>query len=202
MAVIHAIARIEIGAVDRYAIDALPGGRNAVLLSVAEIVVGTLDRCTGSAKARDEVTGLQAVAGVTVITDDGRVDALTVALVTAVGGARVVVVAGFGQVGAISSRVTRILRARIVVVTGRERRLIEAGPGVFATTLCLILGFGLLALSGFQINAWLGLMTAIVALIALLFDFLFIPGAMILWEEYLENKSPKKGKLPMALQNP
>ena len=80
--------------------------------------------------------------------------------------------------------------------------LAEAGPGVFATTLCLILGFGLLALSGFQINAWLGLMTAIVALIALLFDFLFIPGAMILWEEYLENKSPKKGKLPMALQNP
>ena len=56
----------------------------------------------------------------------------------------------------------------------------ESGPGVVATTLCLAAGFFVLALSGFAINAWLGLMTGIIALIALGFDLLFVPAAFAL----------------------
>lgn len=55
--------------------------------------------------------------------------------------------------------------------------LAETGPGMVATTLCLAGGFFVLALSGFEINAWLGLMTAIITVIALGFDLLFIPAA-------------------------
>jgi uncharacterized protein len=56
----------------------------------------------------------------------------------------------------------------------------ESGPGVVATTLCLSAGFFVLASSGFQINAWLGLMTGIIALFALVFDLLFVPAAFAL----------------------
>ncbi|MCI0755769.1 efflux RND transporter permease subunit [Teichococcus vastitatis] len=56
----------------------------------------------------------------------------------------------------------------------------EIGPGMLATTVCLAAGFFTLALSGFQINAWLGLMTGIVIVIAVIFDLLFIPAAFTL----------------------
>lgn len=58
--------------------------------------------------------------------------------------------------------------------------LSHVGPAISATTFSLALGFFVLATSGFQINAWLGLMTGIVALIAYVFDLLFIPAAFIL----------------------
>ena len=78
---------------------------------------------------------------------------------------------------------TAIRRARAAGDGARaaaRRALEEVGPGVAATTLCLAVGFFVLALSGFQINAWLGLMTAIVTLIAFAFDILFIPAALTL----------------------
>ncbi|KAB7613766.1 MMPL family transporter [Amylibacter sp. SFDW26] len=56
----------------------------------------------------------------------------------------------------------------------------DAGPGMAITTFLLVVGFGILAISGFQINAWLGLMTAIVAIIALLFDLIFLPAVLFL----------------------
>ena len=56
----------------------------------------------------------------------------------------------------------------------------DAGPGMAMTTVCLVVGFGVLALSGFQINAWLGLMTAIVAVVALVFDLIFLPAVLLL----------------------
>ena len=82
----------------------------------------------------------------------------------------------------------------IHIVTGIQRRLhlglgvreaIEdtfgtVGPGVISTTVCLSSGFFVLSLSGFQINAWIGLMTAIVTLIAIVFDLFFVPAAFAL----------------------
>lgn len=53
------------------------------------------------------------------------------------------------------------------------------GPGMIAMTLSLAAGFGCLAFSGFQINAWMGLMAALTILIALLFDLLFIPAILL-----------------------
>jgi len=52
----------------------------------------------------------------------------------------------------------------------------HSGPGILITTIILVAGFSCLAISGFQINAWMGLMTAIVILLALVFDFLFLPS--------------------------
>jgi len=55
----------------------------------------------------------------------------------------------------------------------------QAGPGIIITTVVLAAGFTCLYFSGFQINAWMGLMTAIVICVAFVFDFLFIPSILI-----------------------
>ncbi len=60
-----------------------------------------------------------------------------------------------------------------------RRAFVEAGPGMITTTIALAVGFGCLSLSGFQINAWMGLMTAIVICVALVFDFLFLPAVLV-----------------------
>ena len=60
-----------------------------------------------------------------------------------------------------------------------RRAFVEAGPGMITTTIALAVGFGCLSLSGFQINAWMGLMTAIVICVALAFDFLFLPAVLV-----------------------
>jgi len=54
----------------------------------------------------------------------------------------------------------------------------HSGPGILITTIVLVAGFSCLAISGFQINAWMGLMTAIVISLALVFDFLFLPSVV------------------------
>ncbi len=54
----------------------------------------------------------------------------------------------------------------------------HSGPGILITTIVLVAGFSCLAVSGFQINAWMGLMTAIVISLALVFDFLFLPSVV------------------------
>ncbi|MEL7451620.1 MAG: MMPL family transporter, partial [Pseudomonadota bacterium] len=59
----------------------------------------------------------------------------------------------------------------------------KAGPGILGTTVVLAVGFACLALSGFQINAWMGLMTAIVICVAFVFDMLFLPALLI----YMRN---------------
>lgn len=53
------------------------------------------------------------------------------------------------------------------------------GPAMFTSTVVLASGFFCLALSGFQINAWLGLMTAITILVAAAFDLLLLPSMLI-----------------------
>ncbi|GJL54716.1 MAG: RND transporter [Nitrospirales bacterium] len=55
----------------------------------------------------------------------------------------------------------------------------HAGEGIVVTTVILVVGFACLAFSGFQINAWMGLMTAIVIGVALVFDLLFLPSILI-----------------------
>jgi predicted RND superfamily exporter protein len=57
--------------------------------------------------------------------------------------------------------------------------MLQAGPGIVITTVVLAAGFACLAFSGFQINAWMGLMTAVVICIAFIFDFLFLPSILI-----------------------
>jgi hypothetical protein len=59
------------------------------------------------------------------------------------------------------------------------KAFLHAGPGIATTTLVLAIGFACLAFSGFQINAWTGLMTAIVIAVAFVFDLLFLPSLLI-----------------------
>lgn len=59
-----------------------------------------------------------------------------------------------------------------------------AGPGIVATSVVLAAGFGCLAFSGFQINAWMGLMTAITILVALVFDLLFMPAVLLTYRRW------------------
>ncbi|AUM12274.1 efflux RND transporter permease subunit [Ketobacter alkanivorans] len=55
----------------------------------------------------------------------------------------------------------------------------SVGPGLIAMTLSLATGFICLAFSGFQINAWMGLMAALTIIVALLFDLLLIPSILL-----------------------
>jgi len=57
------------------------------------------------------------------------------------------------------------------------------GRALFTTTLVLVAGFLVLALSSFQLNAGMGLLTAIVITIALAVDFLLLPPVLMIFEE-------------------
>lgn len=63
------------------------------------------------------------------------------------------------------------------------------GPGMIAMTLALASGFACLAFSGFQINAWMGLMAALTILIAVLFDLLFIPAILLAFAGRADGKA-------------
>lgn len=54
------------------------------------------------------------------------------------------------------------------------------GRALFSTSVILASGFLVLSLSGFKINAWMGLLTAIAIGFALMGDFLFLPPLLLL----------------------
>lgn len=58
----------------------------------------------------------------------------------------------------------------------------NVGTAIWVTSLVLICGFLVLTFSDFEINAQLGLMTAITILFALLTDFLLLPPLLLLWD--------------------
>ncbi|MES9926701.1 MAG: MMPL family transporter, partial [Candidatus Thiodiazotropha sp. 6PDIVS] len=53
------------------------------------------------------------------------------------------------------------------------------GTALWVTSLVLIVGFSILAFSQFQLNAGMGLLTAITLALALVADFLFLPPLLI-----------------------
>lgn len=57
------------------------------------------------------------------------------------------------------------------------------GMALWITTLVLIAGFGILAFSGFELNAGMGLLTAVTIGLALAADFLFLPPLLMKLEE-------------------
>lgn len=62
-----------------------------------------------------------------------------------------------------------------------ENSFAMVGTGMITMTFALAAGFACLAFSGFQINAWMGLMASITILVALLFDLLFIPAILLVF---------------------
>ena len=61
------------------------------------------------------------------------------------------------------------------------------GPAIMTTTLILATGFAVLAASTFKINAEMGLLTAMAIVLALLFDFLFLPALLMLGKKKTET---------------
>ncbi|MBB3061500.1 efflux RND transporter permease subunit [Microbulbifer rhizosphaerae] len=60
-----------------------------------------------------------------------------------------------------------------------HRALVEVGPALVVTTLILAVGFLLISLSAFQINASMGLVVAATVVLALLFDLLVLPVVLL-----------------------
>jgi hypothetical protein len=62
----------------------------------------------------------------------------------------------------------------------------SVGRALWITTLVLAIGFGVLSLSSFALNADMGLLTGIIIVVALAVDFLFLPAFLIVFD----NKNP------------
>lgn len=62
------------------------------------------------------------------------------------------------------------------------------GSALLITTVVLALGFGILILSNFNVNAYMGAMTSMTIVIAVIFDFLFLPALLLL----VDRRQPKR----------
>ncbi len=58
------------------------------------------------------------------------------------------------------------------------------GTAMWVTTLILVAGFGTLALSGYKVNADMGLLTALTIVLALVLDFLLLPALLLRMERH------------------
>ena len=64
-----------------------------------------------------------------------------------------------------------------------EYAFVHVGTALWITSIVLIAGFLILTLSDFQLNAKLGLLTAITISFALIADFLFLPPLLMLFKD-------------------
>ena len=64
------------------------------------------------------------------------------------------------------------------------------GAALLVTTVALALGFLILAQSNFAVNATMGLMTAMIIGIALVFDLLFLPGLLMRADRASAQRQP------------
>jgi hypothetical protein len=65
---------------------------------------------------------------------------------------------------------------------------VTVGPALIVTTFTLVLGFGVLAMSTFQLNQTMGILTAIAIVCALVADFLLLPAALLLFDRHGNKK--------------
>jgi len=73
------------------------------------------------------------------------------------------------------------------------------GVALTVTTVVLVAGFMVIALSNFQVNSQMGLLTAITIAIALIVDFLFLPTLLLLVDgdkEPVESTKPSEADAP------
>lgn len=65
----------------------------------------------------------------------------------------------------------------------------SVGQALWITTIVLAIGFSILALSSFRLNADMGLLTSIIIVTALVVDFLFLPAFLLLLDKNSKDKS-------------
>lgn len=88
---------------------------------------------------------------------------------------------------------TKYLRARREKLLSAEDAIRYAfrmvGPAIMTTTMILTVGFSVLAASTFKVNAEMGLLTTMAIVLALVFDFLFLPALLLLGRRDTEKKN-------------
>ncbi|MEP5731695.1 MAG: MMPL family transporter [Sulfitobacter sp.] len=72
----------------------------------------------------------------------------------------------------------RCRRSKMDVQAALEDTFTVVGSSIVLTSVALIMGFGIMAASGFSINQHIGLLTAVVIMFALLSDLLFLPALL------------------------
>ena len=65
------------------------------------------------------------------------------------------------------------------------------GTALWVSTFVLVIGFAILALSPFKVNAMLGLMVALTVACALIIDFLLLPSLLIALDRRKKAANPK-----------
>ena len=74
------------------------------------------------------------------------------------------------------------------------------GVALWTTTMALAAGFLVISTSAFAVNAEMGLLVAIVVVLALVVDFLLLPGLLIRFDKSLIGPSPNKTTVEAARQ--
>ncbi|WIO74216.1 MMPL family transporter [Porticoccaceae bacterium LTM1] len=72
------------------------------------------------------------------------------------------------------------------------------GVAILATTIILVIGFGVLTFSTFMINFQMGLLTGMAILVALIFDFLMLPAILMLAHKKEAKVSDKSQLIDVA----
>ena len=86
---------------------------------------------------------------------------------------------------------SKYLKARRAKATPEEavrHAFVTTGSAIWVTSLVLIVGFGVLAFSTFEVNSGMGLLTSVVIALALVADFLFLPALLLKMEERRDEK--------------
>ena len=63
------------------------------------------------------------------------------------------------------------------------------GMALLTTSIVLVIGFMVLALSAFKLNAAMGMLTAVVIALAIIADFFFLPALLMKLEEKKDEKT-------------
>tara|TARA_R110002073_G_scaffold2938_2_gene19069 strand:+ start:4740 stop:7091 length:2352 start_codon:yes stop_codon:yes gene_type:complete len=77
-------------------------------------------------------------------------------------------------------------------VAAIEEAFRKVGRALIGTTVTLVIGFMILALSPFKLNSDMGLMTAVTLAIALVLDMLLLPVLLLVFDRVPDNKSVEK----------
>lgn len=77
----------------------------------------------------------------------------------------------------------RLRRQGIPIGIAVEKTIRETGTAIVTTSLILGLGFGILAMSHFQVNAQMGLLTAVCILLAVLLDLIVLPALLLVGDK-------------------
>jgi predicted RND superfamily exporter protein len=91
---------------------------------------------------------------------------------------------------------TKYLRARREKGLGPEDAVLYAfstvGPAIVATTIILMIGFGILSFSSFALNSWMAQLTTIVIGFALIADLIFLPAFLITFDRHKTQKQASR----------